>query len=322
MGQILHKRATTTQRIRAEIQAAEGSLDKLAKRFGVNRKTINKWRSRDTVTDLPMGNGRANSVLSKEEEQIICKARTTTWLPLDDLFDQLKPVIPKLSRSNLHRCLQHYKISRIPKEYSPKQVVKGRGKFRDYEIGFVHIDITEFYLCGQKHYLYVAIDRVTKLAFAHLYSRKRNLESVDFIGKVLAFYPYKLHRVLTDNGQQFTYRGMNKQLRPKLKRHPFTAALLAAGVKHKLTAFYSPQTNGQVEKMNDILKSATIKMFEYQTVSQFKASLASFLNYYNCSKRLSALRRKTPYEVVLQKWQESPKLFKKNPGHYCVGLDM
>ena len=71
-----------------------------------------------------MGNGRSNSILTEEEDEIICEARRKTWLPLDDLFDHLKPAIANLSRSNLHRCLQYYGISRVPQEFKVKKESK------------------------------------------------------------------------------------------------------------------------------------------------------------------------------------------------------
>ncbi len=142
MGQILHKRSRTTETVREEIQKAEGSLKILGKRFNVNWKTIQKWKKRETTADAPMGNGRVNSVLTEEEEKVICEARKKTWLPLDDLFDLLKPQIQKLSRSNLHRCLQYYGASKVPEEFKEKQ--KKGGKFKTYEIGFLYIDITDF----------------------------------------------------------------------------------------------------------------------------------------------------------------------------------
>ena len=51
MGQVLHKRARTTQAIRRDIQNSKESLIKAAERFNVNPKTIAKWRRRDFVDD-------------------------------------------------------------------------------------------------------------------------------------------------------------------------------------------------------------------------------------------------------------------------------
>ena len=47
----LHKQATTTPKIRAEIQAAPSSLSdsELARQFNVSDSTIRRWRYRDDV---------------------------------------------------------------------------------------------------------------------------------------------------------------------------------------------------------------------------------------------------------------------------------
>jgi hypothetical protein len=55
------------------------------------------------------------SVLSGIEEAAIVALRVQARLPLDDVFVALKDVIPHLTRSSLHRCLQRHGISRLPK---------------------------------------------------------------------------------------------------------------------------------------------------------------------------------------------------------------
>lgn len=49
MGQILHKRATTTYAIRAAIQRSEATVSELAARYNINPKTVMKWKHRDDV---------------------------------------------------------------------------------------------------------------------------------------------------------------------------------------------------------------------------------------------------------------------------------
>ena len=52
------------------------SLRALAKRYGINQKTVAKWKQRQTVADLPTGPKEAKStVLSIEEEAIIVPIR-------------------------------------------------------------------------------------------------------------------------------------------------------------------------------------------------------------------------------------------------------
>src|ERR1700724_1241406 len=71
MGQVLHGCATTTEAIRRAIQNSQESLRALAKRYGINEKTVAKWKQRETVADLPTGPKEAKStVLSIEEEAI------------------------------------------------------------------------------------------------------------------------------------------------------------------------------------------------------------------------------------------------------------
>ena len=55
MGQVLHGSATTTEAVRRAIQHSQESLRALAKRYGVNPKTVAKWKARSSVSDLPTG---------------------------------------------------------------------------------------------------------------------------------------------------------------------------------------------------------------------------------------------------------------------------
>ncbi|MFW2101707.1 IS481 family transposase, partial [Acinetobacter johnsonii] len=44
MGQVLHSSATTIQAVRRAIQNSQESLRTLAKRYGINQKTVAKWK--------------------------------------------------------------------------------------------------------------------------------------------------------------------------------------------------------------------------------------------------------------------------------------
>src|ERR1700756_631032 len=55
MGQVLHGCATTTEAVRRAIRHSQESLRALARRYGINPKTVAKWRRRSSVTDLPTG---------------------------------------------------------------------------------------------------------------------------------------------------------------------------------------------------------------------------------------------------------------------------
>ena len=174
MGQVLHGSATTTEAVRRAIQHSQESLRALAKRYGVNPKTIAKWKSRKSVSDLRTGPKEPRStVLTVEEEAVVVAFRRHTLLPLDDCLYALQPTIPHLTRSSLHRCLQRHGISRLPQvegQASPKR------KFKAYPIGYFHIDIAEVRTAEGKLYLLVAIDRTSKFAFVELHEKVGELE--------------------------------------------------------------------------------------------------------------------------------------------------
>jgi hypothetical protein len=126
----------------------------LAGRYGINPKTVAKWKRRTTTTDAPMGpKAPSSTVLSVEEEAIVVAFRRHTLLPLDDCLYALQATIPHLTRFSLHRCLQRHGISRLPEINGDKPDKK---KFKAYPIGFFHIDIAEVRTEEGKLYLFVA----------------------------------------------------------------------------------------------------------------------------------------------------------------------
>src|SRR6516165_10505304 len=77
MGQVLHGSATTTEAVRRAIQHSQESLRALARRYGVNPKTIAKWKARTTVADLRTGPKEPRStVLTVEEEAVVVAGGT------------------------------------------------------------------------------------------------------------------------------------------------------------------------------------------------------------------------------------------------------
>ena len=88
MGQILHGSATTTEAVRRAIQHSQESLRALARRHGINQKTVAKWKRRGSVSDLPTGPREPRStILSIADEAIIVAfpqthAAATRRLPL------------------------------------------------------------------------------------------------------------------------------------------------------------------------------------------------------------------------------------------------
>jgi len=255
MGQIRHGSATTTEAIRRAIQNSEESLRALSARYGINQKTVAKWRKRTSVADLPTGPKDAKStVLTLDEEAMIVAFRRHTLLPLDDCLYALQPSIPHLTRSSLHRCLQRHDISRLPEVGGDKPAKK---KFKAYPLGYFHVDIAEVQTAEGRLYLFVAIDRTSKFAFVELHQKAGKMAAAAFLRNLIAAVPYRLHIVLTDNGIQFT----NHDRHIYAFEHIFDRVCREHQIEHRLTKIKHPWTNGQVERMNRTIKDATVKRF-------------------------------------------------------------
>ena len=84
----LHKTATTTPRIRREIQQAPASISdsELAPRYRVSCPTIARWRYRETQHDLPHTRHNLLTTLSPAQEEIVVALREYLRLSVDDLL--------------------------------------------------------------------------------------------------------------------------------------------------------------------------------------------------------------------------------------------
>lgn len=315
MGQVLHGSATTTEAVRRAIQNSQESLRALSRRYGINQKTVAKWKKRNSLADLPTGPKLpCSTVLSLEDEAVIVAFRSQTLLPLDDCLYALQPTIPKLTRSSLHRCLQRHGISRLPDVEGSKPVKK---KFKSYPIGYFHIDIAEVQTAEGKLYLFVAIDRTSKFAFTELHSTASKMIAAQFLRNLIEAVPYTIHTVLTDNGIQFTNRSCDRYD----FQHIFDRVCDEHTIEHRLTRVKHPWTNGQVERMNRTIKEATVKRFHYDDHAQLRQHLNDFINAYNFGRRLKTLKGLTPYEFICKQWTSQPDRFRINPIHQMPGLN-
>jgi hypothetical protein len=156
--------------------------------YGINQKTVAKWKKRGSVADLPTGPKRPKStVLLFEVEAIVIAFRRHTLLPLDDCLYALQATIPHLSRSSLHCCLQPHGISRLPEVEGDKP---DKGKFKTYPKGYFHIDIAEVRTEDGKLHLFVAIDRTSKFAVVGLHEKATTRVAADFLRALIKAVPY------------------------------------------------------------------------------------------------------------------------------------
>ena len=136
----LHPQARTTPAVRQEIARSTEPTGVLAQRFSVSTETVRKWRKRG-VQDCQDHSSRPHTLPWKatdEERAIVCALRRSTGFPLDDLTFIVTHFLPHLNRDAVYRILKAEGLGRLP---PAQQRQRKSGTFKEYDLGFVHIDI-------------------------------------------------------------------------------------------------------------------------------------------------------------------------------------
>lgn len=317
MSYQIHPQARTTPKVREEIKNSSLSAAQLAKKYNITIATSQKWQERDSVEDRSHRPHKLNTTLSEAQELIAVALRQMLLLPLDDLLIITQKFInPDASRSGLGRCLVRYKVNdlnALKSAQNPEIDGKKTTKtFKDYEPGFLHIDIK--YLPKmpdeeQHRYLFVAIDRATRWVYLHIYANQTEVSSVDFLHRVQKACPVKIEKILTDNGTQFTDRFTSKEKQPT-GNHAFDQECAQKGIEHRLIPPHHPQTNGMVERFNGRI-SELVQQTRFANAAELEKTLYAYLKVYNHHIPQKVLKHQTPIQA-LKCWQQNkPDIFVK-----------
>lgn len=239
----IHPNARTTPAVRAEIARSREPSGTLAKRYGVSAETVRKWRKRgpEDCLDRSARPHRLPWKATDEERAVVCALRRATNFALDDLTFVVRHFLPRLNRDSIWRILKAEGLNRRPAPSSGKPA-KGQGTFKEYDLGFVHIDIKHLPKLQtadgerRKRYLFVAIDRCSRSVHLAVKDDETEASAIAFLREAAAAFPFRLTHVLTDNGSCFTPR--------------FAGICAELGAEYRHTKPRTPQTNGMVERFN------------------------------------------------------------------------
>ena len=296
----IHPNARTTPVTRAEIASSHERSGVLAQRYGVSTETIRKWRKRGAA-DCLAHSARPHQLpwkATEAERAIVCTLRRITNFALDDLTFVVTYFLPHLNRDSIWRILKAEGLNRRPKP-APTQPAKGKGTFKAYDLGFVHIDIKHLPKLQtsdgdrRKRYLYVAIDRRSRSVHLAVKDDETEASAIAFLREAAAALPFRMTHVLTDNGSCFTQ----------------ACAELGATYRHIKPR--TPQTNGIVERFNGRIVCDVLAI----TVSshdQLEQLLRGFNAAYN-ARRQRVLEGQTPDQVVAERLTAKPVLATAKP---------
>jgi transposase InsO family protein len=294
----IHPQARTTPAVRLEIARSHEPTGVLAKRFGVSTETVRKWRKRG-AKDCQDRSSRPHKLpwkATEEERAIVCALRRATGFPLDDLTFVVSHFLPHLNRDAVYRILKAEGLGRLPPAHQRK---RKSGTFRDYDLGFVHLDIKHLPKLEttngerRKRFLYVVIDRCSRWVHLAVKDDELTVSAIAFLKEAIRAFPFRVTHVLTDRGSCFTADGFEEACR-KLK------------VEHRKTKPYTPQTNGLVERFNGRVQREVLGITIYSH-RDLEMLLKGFNQAYN-RRRQRVLKGASPEQVVKRRLAEEPKL--------------
>ena len=330
MGQLLHGSTRTTQAVRRALQSSQESLRALAARYGINQKTVRKWRRREQVEDRKTGQGihgppcsRPSRKPSSQRSAGIRCCRSMT------VFTRFRPPSPRSLALRFTAACCAMVSAACPRCRATSPRAASSTAIRSA----FHMYIAEVRTAEGKLHLFVAIDRTSKFAFVQLLERADMTAVSGFLEALTEAVPYRIHTVLTDNrGSRklalWVATASSSPICPKTGsgRRPGSGATLfdrvcwSHGIEHRLTKPNHPWTHGQVERMNRTIKDATVSRYHYGTHEQIRRYLNDFILAYNFARKLKTLKGLTPYEYLCKTFLAEPERFRFGPIHQMPGL--
>ena len=236
-------------------------VTKAAIKYGECRRTIYRWRERydGTLESLKDKSRRPlshpNEHTSKEIELIRNYKRNNKETGLVVLWVKLRKAGYTRTIQGLYHVMQRMGIyEKAPSKRKSKQNVEVipvtyPGEKVQIDVKYVPKECMakELQEKGEKYYQYTAIDEYTRIRYTWFTNEHSTYMSSEFVKRVVRYYPFKIERIQTDNGFEFTNRlNWNNVIRKK--KTMFEMTLEELGIKYKQIKPYTPKENGKVER--------------------------------------------------------------------------
>lgn len=136
---------------------------------------------------------------------------------------------------------------------------------------------------------YTATDDCTRWRVIRLYDELSAQHSVTFLQQVVEALPFRIQRIRTDNGVEFTYG-------PCKVDHPFTRACQARGITHRLNRPSHPEANGKVERSHRTDDEEFYQRTPARAPQDWLQALPRWESFYNTARPHMGLNMLTPVQ--------------------------
>jgi transposase InsO family protein len=299
-----HKNARLTPKGREEMVRAvvDYGLSKAAaaRQFNTTPKTVAKWVGRFRVAGVDGLQDRSSKPLSSPGQTPPATGAAVEALRRQRYTGKQIAAELDISPATVSRILRRLGLNRLC-ALEPAEPV--RRYERDKPGEMIHIDIKKlgrFNRIGHRitgdrrgqsnsrgvgwEYVHVAVDDHSRIAFAKIMPSEKKRSATTFLKAAIAYYEglgIKVERVMTDNGscyKSFAFRKSCKRLK----------------LKHIRTKPYTPKTNGKAERFIQTSLREWAYAQAYQTSTERRAELPSWLHRYNWHRPHAGIDDKVP----------------------------
>jgi transposase InsO family protein len=281
------------QRYDAVREVLDGAtVTDVATRYGVDRRTLHRWLVRyaseglAALADRSSRPDRCPHQIPPEVEARIVELRRAHpgWGPRTILNKLRRELQDVPSRSAIYRCLVRHRLIQ-PKPRRRRRVDYKRWE-RSHAMELWQLDVlgNVFLNNGIGVSVVTGIDDHSRFCvIAKVVPRATARPVSDALLEALSIYGIP-EQILTDNGKVFTGR---------LGRRPanvlFDRICLNNGIRHLLTAPYSPTTTGKIERLHKTMRKEFFSDKSFDSIDEMQVSLDVWVTDYNNDREHQSL---------------------------------
>lgn len=259
-----------------------------ARRFGVSKRTIRRWRVRwrtggleGLVPKYPRRRGRRITLrvieLIGEARRDLAYGASRTQLWLRRVHNV------RIAVGTIQRIFRDLGLPRLRR--TRKRAPRQMKLFEKAEPGeSVQVDVKFVKIAGRWAFQYTALDDCTRFRVLRLYRRLHQQSSLAFLAELRRAFPFRIRRLQCDNGREFPLE--------------FVLATRAAGIQHRYIRPRRPQQNGKVERSHRIDQEEFWGRHRFHDFDEAAVGLGAWERRYNYERFSLALQGRTPAEKL------------------------
>ena len=281
------------QRYDAVREVLDGaSVKDTATRYGVDRRTLHRWLVRyateglGALADHSSKPDRCPHQMTPEVEARIVEMRRAHpgWGPRTILNKLRRELESPPSRSAIYRCLIRHRLIAPKPRRRRRDDYKRWERSRSMELWQIDVMGNVKLTSGIALSVVTGVDDHSRFCvMAKVVARATARPVCDALLEALGRHGIP-EQILTDNGKVFTGR---------LARKPanvlFDRICLNNGIRHLLTAPYSPTTTGKVERFHRTLRKDFFADKSFETIEEMQSALDIWVVDYNNEREHQSL---------------------------------